>query len=66
VFDRQDHLKGHRPGRTGLPAAAPRPGVLRFFKQVAKTYPRVKMHLVVDNYATYRHSAVKAWPARNP
>jgi transposase len=39
---------------------------LRFLKQVAKAYPRVKLHLVVDNYATHKHPAVKAWLARNP
>ena len=27
---------------------------LRFLKQVAKAYPQVKLHLVVDNYATHR------------
>jgi transposase len=39
---------------------------LRFLKQVAKAYPRVKLHLVVDNYATHKHPAVTAWLARNP
>jgi transposase len=39
---------------------------LRFLKQVAKAYPRIKLHLVVDNYATHKHPAVKAWLARNP
>jgi transposase len=39
---------------------------LRFLKQVAKAYPRVKLHLVCDNYATHKHPAVKAWLARNP
>jgi transposase len=39
---------------------------LHFLKHVAKTYPRVKLHLVVDNYATHNHPAVKAWLARNP
>jgi transposase len=39
---------------------------LRFLNQVAKAYPRVKLHLVVDNYATHKHPAVKAWLARNP
>ncbi|WP_255660778.1 IS630 family transposase [Pseudonocardia sp. ICBG1293] len=39
---------------------------LRFLKQVAKAYPRRKLHLVVDNYATHKHPAVKAWLARNP
>jgi transposase len=39
---------------------------LRFLKHVAKTYPRVKLHLVVDNYATHKHPDVQAWLARNP
>ena len=39
---------------------------LRFLKQVAKAYPRVKLHLVCDNYATHKHPAVTAWLARNP
>ena len=39
---------------------------LRFLKQVGKAYPRRKLHLVCDNYATHKHPAVKAWLARNP
>jgi transposase len=39
---------------------------LRFLKQVAKAYPRRKLHLVVDNYATHNHPAVRAWLARHP
>jgi transposase len=39
---------------------------LRFLRQVAKAYPRRKLHLVCDNYATHKHPAVKAWLARNP
>ncbi len=39
---------------------------LDFLKLVAKTYPRVKLHVVADNYATHKHPAVKAWLARNP
>lgn len=39
---------------------------LRFLKQVAKAYPRVKLHVVCANYATHKHPAVKAWLARNP
>ena len=39
---------------------------LRFLKQVAKAYPRVKLHIVCDNYATHNHPAVRAWLARNP
>ena len=39
---------------------------LRFLKLVAKTYPRVKLHVVLDNYATHKHPNVQAWLARNP
>ena len=39
---------------------------LKFLKQVAKAYPRRKLHLVVDNYATHKHPVVRAWLARNP
>jgi transposase len=39
---------------------------LRFLRQVAKAYPRLKLHVVCDNYATHKHPAVKAWLARNP
>jgi transposase len=39
---------------------------LRFLKQIAKAYPRVKLHIVADNYATHKHPAVQAWLARNP
>jgi transposase len=39
---------------------------LRFLRQVAKAYPKRKLHLVVDNYATHKHPAVQAWLARNP
>jgi transposase len=39
---------------------------LRFLKLVAKTYPRVKLHVVVDNYAAHKHPRVNAWLARNP
>jgi transposase len=39
---------------------------LRFLKQVAKAYPRVKLHIVADNYATHKHPTVQAWLARNP
>ena len=30
---------------------------LRFLKQVAEAYPRVKLHIVADNYATPKHPA---------
>jgi transposase len=38
---------------------------LKFLKQVAKAYPRVKLHIVVDNYATHKHPNVAKWLARN-
>ena len=39
---------------------------LRFLKQVAKAYPRVKLHIVVDNYATHKHEKVQRWLERHP
>ncbi|KUN33369.1 hypothetical protein AQJ27_50675 [Streptomyces olivochromogenes] len=39
---------------------------LAFLNQVAKAHPRVKLHVVVDNYATHKHPNVKTWLARNP
>src|SRR5690242_19306040 len=39
---------------------------LRFLKQVAKAYPRRRLHIVCDNYATHKHPTVKAWLARHP
>jgi transposase len=39
---------------------------LAFLKVVAKAYPRVKLHIIADNYATHKHPAVKAWLAKNP
>ncbi len=39
---------------------------LRFLKQVAKAYPRKKLHIVVDNYGSHKHPNVRAWLAKNP
>jgi transposase len=39
---------------------------LRFLRHVARAYPRMELHLVVDNYATHSHPAVRAWLAKNP
>jgi transposase len=39
---------------------------LTFLKQVAKAHPRVKLHVIADNYATHKHPNVKAWLAKNP
>jgi len=38
---------------------------LAFLKQVAKAYPRKRLHIVVDNYATHKHPNVVAWLGRN-
>jgi transposase len=39
---------------------------LTFLKQVAKAHPRVKLHVVVDNYGTHSHDNIKQWLARHP
>jgi hypothetical protein len=33
--------------------------------QVAAAYPRRQLHVVVDNYATHKHPAVRAWLGRH-
>ena len=38
----------------------------RFLQQVAKAYPRVALHIVVDSYATHKHPNVVAWLGKNP
>jgi transposase len=39
---------------------------LAFLKQVAKAHPRVKLHVVCDNYRTHSHDNVTTWLARHP
>jgi transposase len=39
---------------------------LTFLRQVAAAYPRRELHVVVDNLATHKHPAVRAWLARHP
>jgi len=40
---------------------------LRFLRQIEReTPPKLTLHLIVDNYATHKHPAVKAWLARHP
>ncbi len=40
---------------------------LAFLKQVDKqTDPNLSLHVIVDNYATHKHEAVKRWLKRNP
>src|SRR6266496_502230 len=38
---------------------------LAFLKQVAKAHPRVKLHVICDNYATHSHDNVHAWLAKH-
>jgi transposase len=39
---------------------------LAFLEQVAKAHPRVKLHVVCDNYSTHKTDEVNAWLARHP
>ena len=39
---------------------------LAFLKKVARAYPRRKLHVVVDNYATHKHPEVEAWLDKHP
>jgi transposase len=39
---------------------------LAFLRQVARAYPGVELHLVMDNYAAHKHPKVKDWLAANP
>jgi hypothetical protein len=39
---------------------------LAFLEQVARAYPDVELHLVMDNYGARKHPAVKTWLAANP
>src|SRR4029077_7178915 len=38
----------------------------KFLRQVAGEYPRRKLHIVADNYATHKHPDVQTWLAKNP
>ena len=40
---------------------------IRFLKRIdAETPPKLDLHLIVDNYATYKHPRVLAWLKRHP
>lgn len=39
---------------------------LVFLKYVARAYPDVELHLVMDNYATHKHAKVTEWLEANP
>lgn len=38
---------------------------LAFLKKVAKAHPRVRLHVVCDNYATHKHPDVRTWLAKH-
>jgi len=39
---------------------------LVFLRQVAASYPRRELHVVVDNRSTHKHPVVRAWLGRHP
>ena len=39
---------------------------LRFLRQVAKAYPRTRLHIVADNYATHKHPDVTGLAGQEP
>ena len=39
---------------------------LDFLKLVAKTYPRLRLHVVLDNYHTHKHDDINRWLAKHP
>lgn len=39
---------------------------LDFLKLVAKTYPRQRLHVVLDNYHTHKHDDINNWLVKHP
>src|SRR3954467_75644 len=39
---------------------------LDFLKQVARAYPRRRLHVVLDNYHTHKHDDINQWLAKHP
>lgn len=39
---------------------------LDFLKQVAKAYPRRRLHIVLDNYHTHKHDEINQWLTKHP
>ena len=39
---------------------------LGFCKQVAAAYPRRRLQVICDNYATHKHPVVRGWLAEHP
>ena len=38
---------------------------LEFLKKVARTYPRLRLHVICDNYQTHKHPEVEDWLAKH-
>ena len=38
---------------------------LEFLKKVARTYPRLQLHVICDNYQTHKHPEVEDWLAKH-
>jgi transposase len=50
-----------------MPASAlPPRRIPGFLKLVARAYPRRRLHVVVDNYATHKHAKAQTWLTSHP
>ncbi len=48
-------------------SATARPGFLDFLKRIDTQVPNgLDVHIIMDNYATHKTAAIKAWLARRP
>lgn len=65
LFAALSYLDGRILGRTA--AQHTHREWLAFLKMIDRQSPdRLAIHLIIDNYATHKHPAVKAWLARRP
>jgi transposase len=39
---------------------------IAFLESLARSYPKLELHLICDNYGTHKHPAVKRWLAAHP
>jgi DDE superfamily endonuclease len=56
----------HREGHQRLLPRHRQLEFLAFLRQVAKAYPRPRLHIVTDNDGTHEHADVRYWLAKNP
>jgi transposase len=64
LFAALDIATGHVTG--ALKPRHRRQEFLAFLRQVARAYPGVELHLVMDNYAAHKTPEVRAWLSANP